>query len=162
VDDRTALGPVSTAAGRPPRRAGSPWRILVHEWVGRKGNHRHGRQFAVGNDPTAPARGAETARRLSGIRPDLPPFEDTTGYTVLEGTEFDELVIGRWIHLEQQDAGKWWCNIGGVTINVAADRDGRPRRVDVYGPGDYDGPAEGCAYSLSWGSEQRPPVMPGG
>lgn len=85
---------------RPPRRAGSPWRILVHEWTGRKGKTLYGRQFDVSNDPSSPARGAETARRLSEIRPDLPPFEDTTGRTVLEGTEFDELVIGRWIHQE--------------------------------------------------------------
>ena len=98
----------------------------------------------------APARGAETARRLSEIRPDLPPFEDTTARTVLEGTEFDELVIGRWIHLEQMDAGAWHIIIGGVVVTVRADRDGRPKRVAVYGPGDYDGPADGCEYDLTW------------
>ena len=90
------------------------------------------------------------------LRPDLAPSADDTGYTVLEGTEFDEMVIGRWIHLEQQDAGEWWMSIGGVVVNVTADRDGRPRRVDVYGPGDYDGPAEGCAYSVTWSAGEKP------
>lgn len=46
--------------------------------------------------------------------------------------------------------------IGGVTVNVTADRDGRPRQVDVYGPGDYDGRREGCQYSVTWsGGENR-------
>lgn len=138
-----------------PRRAGSPWRILVHEWLGAKGRDgiRYGRAFDVSNDPAAPARGAATTRRLDAMRPDLPPLADGTAYTVLEGTEFDELVVGSWIHLEQMDAGKWWCSIGGVTVNVTADRDGRPRRVDVYGPGDYDDAREGCSYSVTWTSE---------
>lgn len=137
---------------RPPRRAGSPWRILVHEWIGAKNGNgiRYGRAYDVSNDPSAHARGAETARRLSEIRPDLPPFEDATDRTVLEGTEFDELVIGRWIHLEQMDAGVRHIVIGGVVVMVRADRDGRPRRVSVHGPGDYDGPAEGCEYDLTW------------
>lgn len=143
--------------GRPPRRAGSPWRILVHEWLGRKGSTLYGRQFDVGNDPSAPARGAETSRRLNALRPDLEPTADGTGYTVLEGTEFDELVIGRWIHLEQQDSGLWWMSIGGVVVNVTADRDGRPKRVDVFGPDDYDGRQDGCAYSIAWSGEENRP-----
>jgi hypothetical protein len=140
-----------------PRRAGSPWRILVHEWLGTKSTtgFRYGRAYHVGNDPTAPGRGAETARRLNEMRPDLPPTSDTTAYTVLEGTEFDELVCGSWIHAEQMDAGKWWVNIGGVTVNVTADRDGRPRKVDVYGPDDYDGRREVCEYSLTWSGEEN-------
>jgi hypothetical protein len=132
------------------RRAGSPWRILVHQWTGRKGSTLYGQPHHVGNDPTAPERGAETVRRLNEARPDLKPAVDTTGYTILEGTEFDELVIGRWIHLEQQDVGQWFISIGGVVVNVTADRDGRPKRVSVHGPGDYDGPLEGCTYELNW------------
>lgn len=138
---------------RPPRRAGSPWRILVHEWLGAKSETglRYGRAFHVGNDPAAAERGAETTRQLNAMRPDLPPLPgDAEAYTVLEGTEFDELVIGRWIHLEQTDAGRWFLEVGGVVVNIAADRDGRPRKVDVYGPGDYADPVEGCAYELSW------------
>jgi len=110
-----------------------------------------GRAHDITSDPAAPARHAETLRRLDAMRPDLPPAEDWTTVTVLEGTEFDELVIGApWIHLEQMDTGVWWCSIGGVTINVKADRDGRPRQVDVYGPDDYDGRVPGCRYSISW------------
>lgn len=122
---------------RPPRRAGSPWRILVHEWLGAKATDgiRYGTAYHAGNDPSA-----------------LPGGTDCT---VLEGTEFDELVIGSWIHLEQVDAGKWWVTIGGVTVNVTADRDGRPRLVDVYGPGDYDDRREGCRYSVTWSGDEN-------
>lgn len=44
------------------------------------------------------------------------------------------------------NTGQWWCDFAGVTINVSVDRDGRPKRVDVYGPGDYAEPVKGCAY----------------
>jgi hypothetical protein len=87
------------------------------------------------------------------MRPDLPPPPDLTSYVVLEGTEFDELVVGRWIHLEQMDTGRWWMNVGGVTVNITADRDGRPKVVDVYGPGDYGEAVEGCRYSLAWSAD---------
>ncbi|MDX2996404.1 hypothetical protein [Streptomyces scabiei] len=69
---------------------------------------------------------------------------------LLEGTEFDELVVGSWLHIEQLDTSVWWINIGGVTVHVTADRDGRPKRVWVCGPEDYDAPRPGCAYELSW------------
>jgi hypothetical protein len=36
------------------------------------------------------------------------------------------------------DAGRWWMNIGGVTIWIAADRDGRPRNVAITGPAVHD------------------------
>lgn len=130
----------------------------MHEWLGAKSETglRYGRAHHVGNDPSAPTRGAETTRQLNALRPDLPPLAgDAEAYTVLEGTEFDELVIGRWIHLEQTDAGRWWMSIGGVVINVTADRDGHPRQVDVYGPGDYDDRREGCRYGITWSGEEN-------
>ena len=130
-----------------PRRAGSRWRILVHEISGERRAHD------VTSDPRSPARHAETLKRLAAMRPDLPPPPDLTSHVVLEGTEFDELVIGRWIHLEQMDTGRWWCNFGGVTINITADRDGRPKVVDVSGPGDYGEAVEGCRYSLTWSAD---------
>ena len=117
------------------RRAGSPWRILVH----RAGGDRAA--FDVTGDAA-----------------------DTTAHTVLPGTEFDELVVGRWIHLEQMDTGVWWCNFAGVTVNVSVDRDGRPKRVDVFGPGDWAEPEKGCAYSVTWSeggrTEPLAPVAP--
>jgi hypothetical protein len=136
--------------GRRLRCAGSPWRILVHERFGGKGGPRYGRAYDVRNARDGEVRGAQTARRLAALDPDAGPAHDLTSYTVLEGTEFDELVVGQWIHLEQMDTGSWWMNVGGVTVNIRADRDGRPRLVDVYGPGDYAEAYPGCRYSITW------------
>jgi len=84
---------------------------------------------------------------------------------ILTGAEFDELVVGQWIHIEQLDVGLWWMNIGGVTIHVAADRDGRPKSVTIDGPGHYDDPRAGCTYELrAWtdvpSGSLQPPVTP--
>ncbi len=95
------------------RRAGAPWRLLAHEYVGRG-------QYGDPHDIEIP------------------------------DTEFDELVVGQWIHIEQMDTGKWWMAVGGVTVLVKADADGKPTRVSVFGPGDYDAPVEGCSYELTW------------
>lgn len=128
------------------RRPGSPWRILVHEWLGKKhrsqGNDacEYGKSWHVANDP-----------RFGGGGED----SEWSKHITLPGTEFDELVIGRWIHLEQMDETRWWINIGGVTVWVTADRDGRPKHITVYGPGDYDEPTEGCEYELSWSQESE-------
>ena len=59
-------------------------------------------------------------------------------------------MVGRWLWAEQMDAGVWHIVIGGVVVMVRADRDGRPKRVSVHGPGDYDGPVEGCEYEVTW------------
>ena len=111
------------------RRAGSKWRLLVHEMLpgGYCGSAHH-----VGSD-----------RRVGGCG-----GQDTESsrHVELPGTEFDELVVGSWLHVEQMDSGKWWMNIGGVVVWVRADRDGRPVRVDVYGPGEYDEPVPGVEY----------------
>lgn len=133
-----------TAKRRPPRRAGTPWRILVHEWLG-------GRR---GDEPRYGTAHHITSNRLFG-RPTQGNDPDTeTSKTIeLPGTEFDELVIGRWIHLEQKDSGVWWMWVGGVVIWVRADRDGRPTSVSVYGPGAYDDPVDGCNYELTWTDE---------
>lgn len=64
------------------------------------------------------------------------------------GSEFDELVVGKWLHIEQMDSGTWWMDVGGVTLWVRADRDGRPRRVAVYAPGNYADAVEGCDYEV--------------
>ena len=137
------------------RRPGSPWRLLAHQWLGSnsKTGFRYGRSFDVSNDSGAPGRRAETLRRLSEMKPGMEPLTDDTSYTVCEGTEFDELVVGRWIHIEQMDSTVWWLNIGGITVNVTVDRDGRPKVVDVYGPGDYGEPVPGCKYMLTWSAE---------
>jgi hypothetical protein len=131
------------------RRPGSPWRILVHDYVG--GDLCYGKAHHVTNDrtfgrlPLSPAlrRRAEATEQAS----EAAGFSRTIE---LPGTEFDELVIGHWIHLEQMNRTQWWMNVGGVTLWVTADRDGRPRNVQVYGPNDYDGPRPGCEYEVKW------------
>lgn len=68
----------------------------------------------------------------------------------LPGTDFDELVVGRFLHLEQMDVGTWWANICGVTLWIRADRDGKPVSISVSGPGDYANAEPGCEYRLEW------------
>ena len=111
------------------RRAGSPWRLLVRE-AGRKSTPHHitNRPSFVGT--TSSAGHGETH--------------------LLEGTEFDELAVGRWLHIEQMERGRWWMNAGGVTINIEVDRDGRPRAVSVLGPGDFGEAVAECSYQLTW------------
>ena len=117
------------------RRPGSPWRLLVHEYIGKQdGNPR---TYGISHNVSSqPSRTRE-------------PSEWSSEHT-LEGTEFDELVVGQWIHIEQMDTSLWWMNVGGVTINVRADRDGRPKHVAVFGPSDYTEPVESCEYELTW------------
>lgn len=111
------------------RRPGGRWRLLVHEMNGRN----HGRSHDVEPEPP---------KRKFG--------EHTVHHQLPGNTEFDELVVGRWLHIEQIDTGTWWMNIGGVTVHVTADRDGRPKRVTVHGPLDYDAPVDGCTYEEYW------------
>lgn len=117
---------------RPIRRAGSRWRILA--WaMGPDG--KSGKGYSVGSVVAANADSDE--------RRDL----------ALPGTDLDEVVIGSFFHLEQMDTGLWWISIGGVTVHVKADRDGKPIRVTVDGPNDYDEPVPGCRYELRWSGE---------
>lgn len=109
--------------GKRLRAAGARWRLLVHE--------RGGRSHTV--EPNS-CEGGQWR-----VHHHLP-----------ENTEFDELVVGRWLHIEQMDTGTWWANVGGVTLWIKADRDGRPLSVSVYGPGDYGDPVDGCRYECTW------------
>lgn len=135
------------------RRPGSPWRILVHEWLGtrRPDGIRYGKAHDVTNDRQFGRLPLSIElRQMLDAKQQADEEAGLSQTIVLPGTEFDELVIGHWIHLEQMNASQWWMNIGGVTVWVTADRDGRPRRVSVYGPNDYDAPVDGCAYDLKW------------
>lgn len=76
---------------------------------------------------------------------------------LIEGTEFDELAVGSWLHVEQMDTRVWWMNVGGVTVHVTADREGRPTHVWVAGPDDYDELKPGCTYRLTWGKHVEDP-----
>ena len=39
-------------------------------------------------------------------------------------TEFDELVVGDWLHLEQMHHRDWWCHFGPVSLNIKVRTDG--------------------------------------
>jgi hypothetical protein len=117
------------------RRPGSPWRVKADAWEG----GRYGVSYHVASDSTFGGGDGKDS--------------EWSKHVELPGTEFDELVVGRWLHVEQQDTSVYWMDVGGVTINVRVDRDGRPKAVDVYGPGDYAEPVEGVAYSLAWTEE---------
>lgn len=115
------------------RRAGIRWRLLVHEWAGKdaSGGPEYGTAHHVTSNPG----------------PGGPDGEHSWTH-VLPGTEFDELVVGSFLHIEQLGTGIWWMNIGGLTVHVSADRDGRPRNVSVHMPGHFDEATEGCVYRL--------------
>jgi hypothetical protein len=96
------------------RCAGGKWRLLVHDRLERR---------APGGILYGTSRSVASSRKLAG--------EDGPhkAATVLEDAEFDELVVGSWLHVEQMSAGSWWMDIGGLIVNVTADRDGRPKLV---------------------------------
>lgn len=114
------------------RRAGARWRLLVHE-------------------PRSTSHGVSDE-----------PGKDREYYQHhhLPNTEFDELVVGRWLHIEQMNAKVWWMNISGVTIHVTVDRGGRPKQVTVHGPGDYASREDGVAYELVWSGQEAASVPP--
>jgi hypothetical protein len=137
------------------RRAGARWRLLVHQWRGKA--EGYGTAHDLRNYPNTVARPldytdaqyAEFAAKVQAQR-DAAVANGWSQDHDLSGTEFDELVVGNFLHVEQMDTGLWWSNIGGITLWVRVDRDGRPKHVTVYGPGDYAGEVEGCGYELVW------------
>lgn len=121
------------------RRAGARWRLLVHEWEGRRQGHRegfYGISHNVKSDPRV------------GLFPDSPDRIDG-GWNrehILPNTDFDELVVGHFLHIEEMSTGVWWMNVGGLVLHVQADRDGRPVRVWSEG---VETPQPGCTYDLT-------------
>lgn len=137
------------------RRAGARWRLLVHTVLG--GGQGYGTAHNLRNTTNDVIRPlgytdeeyAEFAAKVQARRDEAIANGWAKDHD-LSGTEFDELVVGHWLHVEQMDTGFWWMNVGGVTVHVRADRDGRPTHVTVHGPGDYAEPVDGCAYELAW------------
>ena len=39
-------------------------------------------------------------------------------------SQFDELVVDRWLHIEQMDSRAWWMQIGDHTLWVKVNADG--------------------------------------
>jgi len=127
------------------RRPGARWRLLVHEWAGRVSGQRDGMYGA------AHSIASDTA--FGGKVPDGEHYKNH----LFENTEFDELTVGRWLHIEQMDHRVWWMNIAGITVHATVDRDGRPLRVWVSGPYDYDEPVPDCRYELTWTNPEQYP-----
>jgi hypothetical protein len=46
-------------------------------------------------------------------------------------TVFDELVIDRWLHLEQMDVDTWWMRLGPLDISVQVGRNGEALYVGI-------------------------------
>lgn len=124
------------------RRAGNPWRILVHQ---AEPHGASGDAYNVASDNTF---GGGTGEDTSVVA-DRKTYHQR--HIELAGTELDELVVGKWIHIEQMNTGYWWMNIGGVTVHVKADRDGNAKHVTVHGPDDWSSAVAGCGYTLDWG-----------
>lgn len=130
-----------SSTDRQVRRAGAYWRLLVHEVI--PGQFMNGAAHNVYSHQRDAVRHFEVRAGVGDY-----PTKDEESVTVLPGTEFDEFVCGRWLHVEQMDSGVWWMDVGGVTLWVRVDRDGRPKSVTVYSPGNYDNPRNGCTYEI--------------
>jgi len=81
----------------------------------------------------------------------LPATEQTgyhTGSDSLPDTDFDELVVGQWLHVEWMDADRWWMRVGDVVIWITVDPSGDARQVEVYTPRD---PPPGTSHRIDNG-----------
>lgn len=46
-------------------------------------------------------------------------------------TEFDELVVDDWLHVEQLDSCTWWMRVGPLVLHVSVGERGQAREVSV-------------------------------
>lgn len=51
--------------------------------------------------------------------------------SVTSPIEFDEVVVGRWLHVERMSANHWWMQVGDARIEVTVGRDGRASQVSI-------------------------------
>ncbi len=59
--------------------------------------------------------------------------------TIENAGEFDEVVLGDWLHVEQMSTTHYWMRLGDADINVTIDRrTGRAKRITLD-PGWQDG-----------------------
>lgn len=135
---------------RPIRRPGSPWRLLVHEWVGRKKGtsltYGAAHDVSNGERPLPRTLGADVIATIQANRERHIADGLRVDHILPANCEFDELVVGQWLHVEQQDSGLWWMSIAGHVLWVDVDRDGRPTCVRHYEPGEHAERVEGCTY----------------
>jgi hypothetical protein len=57
-------------------------------------------------------------------------------------TQFDELVVDDWLHIEQMDTRVWWMRVGETTFDIRIDRKGQARITLTEGP--VEGLTGGC------------------
>lgn len=127
------------------RSGGRWWRLKVHG-ARRKGEEMYGRCTNVASHRSPLAAEVEAMRQR--IEDGLPDELKTVDID-LPNTDFDELVVGHWCHIEQMSVNTWWMDLGGIVLFVTTDKDGHPKRVSVYGPGQHALPVEGCTYTLN-------------
>lgn len=126
------------------RTAGSKWRVKVHGDRDEAGMFNMSHHIAHDRDFGSGRKGG-----YDRLRREFPSIVEHGQAHEFPGTEFDELVVGQFLHIEQMDTGYWWGSIGGVVIHVKADRDGRPKVVTVHMPGMWDDAVPGCEYVLN-------------
>lgn len=128
------------------RSAGRNWRLLVHG-ARNVGDEMYGAAHNVYSHQTAADHHEQIRQRLGEY-----PTKDEETVTVLPDTEFDELVVDQWLHIEQMDSNYWWMNVGGVTVHVTTTKDGKPKRVSV----ELDNMVDGCEYLIEDGRGRLP------
>jgi hypothetical protein len=70
--------------------------------------------------------------RIDSWRVSATTSSPSTFRTEASGNEgFDELVVGRWFHLERMDTRIWWLGMGDKSWNIRIGRDGRPTVTDL-------------------------------
>ena len=45
--------------------------------------------------------------------------------------EFDEVVVGKWLHVERMSTNHWWMRVGDDRVSITVGRDGRASKVTV-------------------------------
>jgi hypothetical protein len=52
-------------------------------------------------------------------------------------SEFDELVVDQWLHVERMTNSEWWLQVGDARICVTVGNDGKAKKVTIE-RGEYD------------------------
>lgn len=109
------------------KRPGATWRLLVHEMIGKQSS---GTSYDIFSHQEDADHALATQRKLeASAEAQGRTYPDYSVRQVLPDTEFDELVVGRWLHVEQMSDTDYWMDIGGLVVNVTCRPDGTPKVV---------------------------------